>query len=198
MNETKEVEAYPLSWPDGWKRTQRRRRAPFKTGFGDARNYLFDELRRMGGKRIVLSTNVPLRNDGMPRANMAPDGRDHGVAVYFQWKEKSMVLACDRFDRIHDNIHAIAKTIDALRGIDRWGASDMMERAFSGFKQLAAENAGESWWSILFCSPTASLEDVEAAFRREAKVTHSDIPGGDTARMQKLNWARDQARAVRR
>jgi hypothetical protein len=198
MGDLKGVEAYPLHWPDGWKRTRNPERSRFKTGFGDARQYLFDELSRMGARGIVLSTNVALRNDGMPRANTAPAGGDHGVAVYFERRGKRMVFACDKFDRVYDNMYSIAKTVDALRGIERWGASDMMERAFSGFKQLAAENAGESWWSLLGVEAGASLEEIEAGYRRELKKAHPDTPGGSHEAMQRLNLARDQARAVAR
>lgn len=197
--EAKGAEAYPLSWPQGWKRARSQEDSRFDTGFGKARKSLFSELERMGAKSIVLSTNVPLRNDGMPRANVAPDNGDHGVAVYFRWKEKSMVLACDKFRKAHDNIQAIAKTIDALRGIERWGASDMMERAFAGFKTLSAENAGESWWNILEVKATATPDEIEVAYRRQLRIVHPDVPGtGSHEAMQKLNLARDQARAVSR
>ncbi len=109
--------AYPRYWPEGCKRTEswRRNRARFKTGFGAARNLLFAELGRMGASEIILSTSIPLRNDGLPRANVKPDDGDTGVAVYFMRKKKPMVFACDKFDRSEDNIYAIAKTIDAMR-----------------------------------------------------------------------------------
>ena len=82
------VEAYPLYWPDGWKRTATNhavQHSRFKTGFGAAREYLFAELTRMGTSKVILSANIPLRNDGMPRANM-PEPKDAGVAVYFERK----------------------------------------------------------------------------------------------------------------
>lgn len=192
------AEAYPLYWPEGWKRTTYREHSRFKTGFGAARNLLFAELARMGASKIILSTNIPLRNDGLPRANVRPDDGDSGVAVYFQRKDKPMVFACDKFRETCDNIYAIAKTIDAMRGIERWGASDMMERAFSGFKQLAAENAGESWWNTLVVRPDASVEEIEAAFKSCAKLAHPDVPGGSHDAMSKLNAARMQGLSVAR
>ena len=95
------AEAYPLHWPEGWKRTSYRIRSKFKTGFGAARNLLFAELDRMGASKVIVSTNIPLRNDGLPRANMRPDGGDTGVAVYFQRKGKPVVFACDKYsDRL--------------------------------------------------------------------------------------------------
>lgn len=187
------AEAWPLHWPEGWRRTTSREHSRFKTGFGAARKYLFEELGRMGATGVILSTAIPLRNDGMPRANMTPDGGDPGAAVYFKRKGKDMVFACDKFRQPCDNIYAIAKTIDAMRSIERWGASDMMERAFSGFKALNSENGGESWWSILGCSATSSKLEIEAAYKAKLRQCHPDVPGGSHEAMTKVNIARDQA-----
>jgi hypothetical protein len=186
------AEAYPLYWPEGYKRTRSRGRSKFKTGFGAARNLLFAELGRMGASRIILSTSIPLRNDGLPRANTRPDGGDTGVAVYFHRKGKPMVLACDKYDRSEDNIYAIAKTIDAMRGIERWGSSEMLERAFTGFKALNSENDGESWWSILGCTATSSADEINAAYKAKIRVAHPDA-GGSHEAMTRINIARDQA-----
>jgi hypothetical protein len=190
------AEAYPLDWPDNQKRTTNPVRSQFKTGFEMARKFLSDELARLGATGPVISTNVPLRSDGMPRASMRPDYGDMGVAVYFTYQNSQMVLACDKYDRIYDNIQAVAKTIEAMRGIERWGTSEMMSRAFSGFKALNAENPGESWWSILGISPQASLAEIDVAYKQKLKETHPDR-GGSTEKMVKVNLARDQARAAR-
>ena len=115
------------------------------------------------------------------------------MAVYFQRKGKPMVVAGDKYDRSEVNIYAIALTIDAMRGIERWGASDMMERAFSGFKALNADNDGESWWSILGCTAQATADEIDAADKRRVREVHPDI-GGSAEAMTKVNLARDQAR----
>lgn len=185
------AEAYPLYWPEGWKRSKYREHSRFKTGFGAARNLLFAELERMGARKIILSTCVPLRNDGLPRANVRPDGGDSGVAVYFQRNGKDMVFACDKYRETCDNIYAIAKTIDAMRGIERWGASDMMERAFAGFKALAAQNE-RRWWDVLEVRPDATTDVIEANFRRLLRDRHPDA-GGSHEAMTELNVARQQA-----
>ena len=124
------AEAFPLYWPEGWKRTAYRRTSAFKiAAFGKARDLLLAEIKRMGGTSIVLSTNISLRNDGLPYAGQRnPD--DPGVAVYFLYKKRQMSFACDAYRKVEENAYAIAKTIEALRGIERWGASDMMERAY--------------------------------------------------------------------
>ena len=68
----------------------------------------------------MISTNLKLRLDGLPRSDQATPA-DPGVAVYFELDGKTIVLACDKWNRVADNIYAIAKHVDALRGQDRWG-----------------------------------------------------------------------------
>lgn len=187
------VEAFPLAWPEGWKRAKWREQSRFRTEFTKARDFLFAEIGRMGGSRTVLSTNLPLRRDGLPYANQ-PNPQDPGVAVYFKYHDKSMVFACDRFTKVGDNIYAIGLTIEALRGIERWGASDMMERAFSGFKALASEN-GRSWRSIFGVAPgqAISRSDLDDRYRNLARQRHPDVATGSHEAMQELNRAKDEA-----
>jgi len=190
MTERKSVAAYPLTWPDGWPRSTAIQNSKFKTATDKARKKLLEEISRMGGSAPVISSNVPLRADGQLRADREPV--DAAVAVYFQRDGKGMVFACDRYDYVRDNLHALALTIEALRGIERWGASEMMERAFSGFKQLNAENEGMSWWGTLQVDANATAAEIDVAYKKLAKFAHPDMPGGSEAAMGALNVARDQ------
>jgi hypothetical protein len=192
----KGVQGYPLAWPDGWPRSKTQKNSPFKTPTDKARKKLLAEVALMGGTNVVLSTNVPLRTDGQMRADREPV--DAGVAIYFQRDGKGMVFACDTYDSVRENIHALGLTIEALRGIERWGATEMMERAFSGFKQLAAENEGPSWWDTLCVEPHASVDDIERAFKVAARSAHPDSPGGSHDRMAALNLAREQGLNIAR
>ena len=187
------AQAYPLHWPAGWPRVTRRASAAFGLSFAAARDHLFDELRRMGARYIVLSTNVELRRDGLPYANFRePD--DVGVAVYFEWHGKQMTFACDRWSKVKDNVRAIGKTIEALRGIERWGASDMMERAFSAFEALPAPGttAPITCWDVLGVPQGSDNATINAAYRAKARAAHPDA-GGTEAEMAALNAARDMA-----
>lgn len=188
------VEAFPLYWPEGWKRTPswNRKRSKFKTGFAVSRDFIIAELKRLGATNVTLSTNINLRRDGLPYANQA-EPQDAGVAVYFLYKKNQMCLACDQCRKVAENLTAIGKTIEAIRGMERWGASDMMERAFRGFAALP-EKAGRDWWDVLQIVRGASREAIEANFRRLARDRHPDT-GGSTAAMAELNQARQDALA---
>lgn len=161
-----------------------------------ARDAAFNEVRLLGGRHVVLSTNVPLRQDGKPYANF-PRIDDPAVALYFTYKDRQMCFACDRWTKIEDNIQAIRKTVEALRGIARWGTGDMLQAAFTGFAALPppiAAGMKRDWWLVLLLDtrqPTA--DEIQAAYRRLASKYHPDRNGGDAAKMAELNQARDDA-----
>lgn len=85
-------------------------------------------------------------------------------------------------------MRAIGKTVEAMRGIERWGASDMLDRAFTGFEALAAP---EQWWQVLGVGQSASRDEISRAYREKARTAHPDQGGSDAA-MARLNAARDQ------
>lgn len=196
-------DAYPLCWPENWPRTKlnKRERSRFKVTPDRARKLLLEEIGRLVGYKykrqdVIVSTNLRLRNDGEIHASQRQP-EDQGVAVYFTYKGNSMVFACDRWDIVHDNIHSVGKTIEALRGIERWGASDMLERAFTGFKALNA--AKEDYWRTILKitvknNSAETLEQVERNFRRLAHDAHPDKEGGSNDAFHELTQARDRAR----
>ena len=158
---------------------------------GRARDHLMNEIRLLGGRSPVLSSNLRLRQDELPYANQR-EPEDPGVAVYFTYKGKQHCFACDDWNRVRDNVRAIGKTIEALRGIERWGTGDMLERAFQGFEALPNP---QQWWHVMGFESFNHLtpEIVEDRYRELSMQRHPDR-GGTAEQMAELNWARDQAR----
>lgn len=184
---TSRAEACPLQWPAGRPRSEENVASRFSTGFGSALKLLLAELRRLGARDSVISTNLPLTRDGMPRANMTPG--DPGVACYFTLNGKPTCFACDRWKTVAENLYAIAKTIEALRGIQRWGSKDAVGAAFIGFAALPAP----SWRHTLGVINGEGLADVEARYRGLARDAHPDR-GGSHDRMAALTEAIGAAR----
>lgn len=211
------IDAYPLHWPAGWKRVPAhlRKRAQFgKTTFhayqggggyarkgdlsitdGTAR--VLDELERLDVRRdtVVISTNVRVRLDGLPRSGeRAPD--DPGVAVY--WKDRngtSRCMAIDRYDRVADNLAAVAATLDAMRAITRHGTAEILNRAFTGFTALPAPGqTTRTWRDILEVGEQVTLQRAQENYRRLAAVRHPD-KGGSHEAMAELNGAWTAAQA---
>lgn len=204
------IQAYPLQWPAGWGRTASRTRGSFGKkitkyseggsswkwtvglSVNDGTQRVLVELGRMGINRndIVISTNVPLRLDGMPRSD-ARQPADPGAAVYWRKGKDTRCMAIDRYDRVGDNLAAIAATLDAMRAVERHGGAAMLDRAFTGFTALPAP---EQWFQVLGVRAAATREEIEQAYRRLAMQHHPDR-GGSAEQMARINQARDEGLA---
>src|SRR5262245_61920292 len=98
MTTIENAQRYPLSWPAGWKRTMYRKSSDFHstdrradaTGrsyrmrksltLSDALDRLLGELRRLGAKNVIISSNLAVRQDGLPYAQQPRNIDDPGVA----------------------------------------------------------------------------------------------------------------------
>ena len=195
MKEREAATAYPLQWPAGWERTKPglRQRSRFQDrSVYAAAQEVYRELARLGvgDWNVVISSNLRLRMDGIPYSNQ---GRieDHGVAVYFRYKKREHVLACDRWSHSWENLWAIAKHIAAMRGQERWGVGSL-EHAFRAYMAIP-ESTESQWWTTLgLPKATRSRSEIESAFRISALQAHPDRGGSDED-MARLNEARREA-----
>lgn len=185
------TQAFPLQWPEGWPRTSdaaRKSKSPFNVSPDKARRYLLTELRLLKAERVVISTNLPLRQDGQPVASKRVI-LDPGVAVYFWLNRRQLAMARDVFWRVEDNMRSLTLAIAGIRAIERHGGQHMMEQAFAGFTALPSPR---SCWDVLGLYAGTSEEAIQQAWRERAKSAHPDA-GGSTAAMAELNRARDEA-----
>lgn len=177
-------DAFPLAWPMQWKRTpvHQRQSAIFRTGFGKARDMLVNEVRKLGGRNLVISSNNNLRKDGLPYANQR-EPEDVGVAVYFDLFGKQQCVPCDKWTKVTDNLYAIALCIEALRGLERWGAKDMVQASFTGFAALPDYTSANY---IDYFEGVIDLEHLRERYKNLAKELHPDAGGNanDFAIMQ--------------
>lgn len=201
MTEPKIEPGYPLEWPNARPRTEERKTALFRdagraVSLTVAKKRLRDQVMAMtrAGKSwrvldMILSTNIRYTASGARDMNVSRrDPADPGVAFYFALDGRPHVLACDRWDSVADNIAAIAAHIEALRGQERWGVADLRQ-AFAGHVALPA---ADPWWKILDVTRDASIEQINRAYRRQARTAHPDA-GGDRAAWDRLTTAYEQA-----
>lgn len=194
-------EAYPLSWPFSKPRTpkHKRTRSRFDQTPGRARDKLLEELKRLGAKEQVISTNVALKRDGMPYANQQQAMDDPGVAVYFKLNGTPTVLACDRWNTVAENMYAIVLHIDSIRGQDRWGVGSIAQ-AFAGYAALPPATpmgpAPKEWWEVLGVKAHTPTNEVITAYREKARECHPDLKGSHDA-MTAVNAAYDQFKKER-
>jgi hypothetical protein len=153
-----------------------------------------DEVRRLGGRDLVISSNLRVRADGLPRSDQRkPD--DPGVAVYFARGGKALVFACDKYDRPEHNLRAIAMHLDALRGMERWGVGTL-DQAFAGYEALPENASVEAWWSVLgLAEPPRTDVELKAAHREAVRRAHPDT-GGSQEAFVRVQRAFEEGQAV--
>lgn len=190
------MEAYPLHWPIGWPRTnanQRLNRLP--GGYGYAGHWdavterLYRNLEKLDGLSAILSTNQPLRRDGLPYKNSKIIA-DPGAAIYFELNQRPMVMAQDRYWDLADNIRSLALALEGMRQMNRHGGAAMMERAFAGFAALPPPGNGRDFHEILRVGAGTTLDECETQYRALAKEA-----GEGHADLYTLNAAIKEARA---
>lgn len=214
------IDSFPLQWPTGWPRTQDiyRKRAKFSKGervyssqpggsswtrhrdltIADAVDRVLTELRTFGVLEgdAIISSNLRTRLDGLPYSNQKePD--DPGIAVYWRLphEDQMKVMAIDLYDRVADNLAAVAATLNAMRAIERHGGAQILERAFTGFTALPAPGDAKSWRDILDVPDEPGYDQLARArmhYRALASANHPDR-GGSTSKMAEINRAWDEA-----
>ncbi len=208
---------YPLQWPLGWKRTPAgsrgygrfsKKRTIYRETYtthrtdditiGEATQRLLLELDRMGVREhdVVISSNLQLRLDGLPRSGQAQPA-DPGVAVYWRDGKQERCMAIDLYTQVAQNIAALAATIDAMRAIERHGGAAILDRAFTGFTALPAPIVAgmkRHWRDVLGFQPDArvSVQTLNDRYRILASANHPD-KGGNMEKMAEINAARDEA-----
>lgn len=204
-----DVTAYPICWPAGRQRTKTRQRAKFhkivrregtwdsreKLSIEQARVRVVDELQRLGARKPIISSNLELRMDGMARSGQRQP-TDPGVAVYFDLDGGQKCIAIDLWDRVEDNLVAVAKSIDAMRGLERWGGAQIVAAVFTGFKALPGGDAIVTPMSVYEAAsfladiaktaePTTGARQImdhrarfDSAYLTAVKAFHPDRNGG--------------------
>jgi len=203
MKEDERINASPLCWPSGKPRVSDFTR---KTGnFGSRQKpitvrYAVDEIYRELGLmgipdwQCIISSNLELRQDGDPRSGQrAPI--DPGAAVW--WRSNSdkpyTCVASDRYVKVEHNLWAIAKTIGAIRGIERWSGEAARDQAFTGFKALPSEST-RHWSDVLEMEKSTDLAVIKIRYQHMRGKAHPD-KGGSSAWLHEVQKAWEQAQA---
>jgi len=211
MNEEKDITNYPLSWPVNQERTQPNNRERARFGTRGGTNYdgnyvagrkhtisesareLEQEIRRMDGSDMIISSNLKVKSNGLPYSNQRTP-EDPGVAAYFKWHKRDLVFACDKWLSIEDNLWAIVKHIEALRGQERWGVGTL-DQAFAGYAALPDPDT-KQWWEVLHVAPTANNGEIRNAYLHLVNIYHPDH-GGDAVQFDQVQKAYDLATGKR-
>ena len=174
-----------LCWPDSKPRAAQRNASAFKsTEVAKEQRRIEGELSRWGIRHYIISRN-----------NQRLFAGDPAAAVWWNNRQKELrVLACDRYEKLADNMHAIFLTLGAMRALERWGAYTAEQAAEGARLALPPpETDAIDWPSILGVQRGWPLPAIEAVWKTRVEKAHPDR-GGDPALMAQLNAAMDAAR----
>lgn len=197
------ITASPLTWPEGWPRSKTQQSSRFgkwnkPVTIRKAVDLITDQLGMMNvpSWNIIISTDLELRNDGLPYSNQK-EPADKGASVWWrkanEGEDERKVIALDHYDRIADNLYAIGKTVEAMRGIDRWGGGAILNRTFTGFTALPPPDAdNQPSWRVVLEYSGHDLNEANQIYKRLRKRYHPDT-GGSAKEFHILNKAWQQA-----
>lgn len=186
----------------------------FTVTWTQAERLLLTELAHLRATSVVVELDMPetsIRVDCRPRADRS--AASPAVRLAFEsGTQGALVYATDRFTRgwsgrggirkmVHDwqhNVYAIAKSLEALRLVDRYGVTGRGEQ-YTGFKAIGAGRAmpashmtSEQARNVLYTHSNYSswAETSLAKHHRSARAaTHPDLHAGDQTAWDQVEQA---------
>ena len=201
-----------------WQNASSHATSQFTSTWTDTLDLLERELSALRASDLVIEVDVrerDIRNDGLLRADAKASSP--AVVLAFESKHGPMLYRCDRYrttpwrNRMalwQHNVRAIALTLQALRAVDRYGATETGQQ-YTGFKALPpggialgpapmtvdeaaafmAEHADPDHQIPGMARTLTHGRMVEATYKTAAKRLHPDA-GGDTELFQQLQDAK--------
>lgn len=196
-------------WPAAF--TRDRQVSKFSAGLTDTLRLLDREIFHLVDTRAQqdsaeLLVAIPagaFRIDGRPYANAKAE--HPGVIFSIDSRHGHLSYPCDTFTRWEDNLRAIAKALEALRMVDRYGVTKRGEQ-YRGFLAIEATAASAGFantddalrylgkFTGLGLAEMKLIEGAAGrALRRAQRDTHPDH-GGDAASFQRVSLAEAKLR----
>jgi hypothetical protein len=139
----------PISDATWCRQDHQRERSRFTSTWTATLDDLEREYNALNGRHLAIEIDVrevDIRNDGLLRGNAK--ATSPAVVVAFESKHGPLIYRCDQYnvgpwgysnkmEVWQHNVRAIALTLEALRAVDRYGATSSGEQ-YRGFKALPA------------------------------------------------------------
>jgi hypothetical protein len=198
----------PISDPT-WLGSMGKEPTRFQASWSSTLELLGREIDYLKGRDVVIEVDVTegdLKLNSELRANARPSSS--AVVVAFESRHGPLLYRCDRFytnwhhqgPEWQHNVRAIALTLEALRAVDRYGATETGQQ-YTGFKALPAGRAmpashmtSNDAYALLeqiaigddderrvrtIQRMRDSADLLRDVFREARKVTHPDRRGSD-------------------
>lgn len=147
-----------VCWPPGKPRSAQRQDSPFRpTEIATEQQAIEVELERWRVSQWIISRN-----------NQRMFAGDPAAALW--WNDRAgqlRVLACDKYNKLPDNLHAIRLTLAAMRALERWGTYTAEQAAEGALAALPPPS--RPWREVLGVAVEAPLIVAEGAYRALAR-----------------------------
>lgn len=174
-----------LCWPETKPRSAQRSGSAFKgTEVDRERREIEAELERWRIRQFIISRNHQRIYAGDPAA----------AVWWLDRKGEIRVLACDKYTKLADNMHAIRLTLEAMRALERWGAYTAEQAAEGARLALPAPESERIDWRALLGSISGLAPDKQLVLCEHAYRSMSREAAGDEAKQRTLNLAIEAAR----
>lgn len=182
------------AWP--WKETAHRGTSRFRSSWAAIDSLLRSEADKINASTVVLQIDVmerDIRLDGWIKATARPSS-PRVVITIERWRADTLAFHCDSYLDWQDNVYAIAKTLEALRAIDRYGVSSSGEQ-YTGWKAIGDGRMTKDEAARLLAEvagvPDRRPLDIErsAPLLRAARVAAHPDTGGSHERFVKVEEA---------
>ena len=176
-----------------WLNPNGRKPTRFQAKWANTLDLLTFEVDALDGKNLVIEVDIDeadLRLDGTIRARAR--AKSPAVIVSFTARTQGpLMYRCDRFtaqyydqpDDWQQNVRAIALTLQALRSVDRYGATSSGEQ-YAGWRQIeaTASTAQADPWAVLAELAGGGLGMTRTQIERRARRNaHPDAGGSHEA-----------------
>lgn len=165
------------------------RYSQFSASWGMTVELLARELVMLDARAIVIELDIRTQDwriDGLPRANAVANSP--AVRVTFTSKWGPLRYETAEYQHWQDNVRAIAKSMEALRMVDRYGVSKRGEQ-YRGWKALPTGTDPAD----AIATPEIAREFLAqwgGDWKAAVKDTHPDV-GGDPTEYRKVLRARE-------
>jgi hypothetical protein len=170
-------------WPNA--PTKNRERSRFDSTYTQTLVLLERELNQLKAKDVYIHLWLSfeqIKQDGTPYANAKPT--QPGVIISFTGKHGLVKMPCDTFDRWHDNLRAIALSLEALRKVDRYGCAQQGEQ-YRGWLALppatsniqTPQDAANFFAQYCDFPPHAIWRNLDVAYKQAVRKCHPDTGG---------------------
>lgn len=186
--------------------TRDRQPSKFSAGLGDTLTLLEREIyflsdtkaQQDSAELLVAIPPGAFRVDGRPYMNAKAE--HPGVIFSIDSKHGHLSYPCDTYPSWQDNLRAIAKALEALRMVDRYGVTKRGEQ-YRGFLAIEATPAPSGFtnpdaaWAFLesLVAGWADRREPARLLRGAQRIAHPDS-GGDEATFQRVSLAEAKLR----